>query len=431
MNEYTIKPNSYTAMVGSFIASHVISDSLIFLCYGIGCKAQMPNSMVNIDLVNQTYTSRMGWSEFDEEDYIEGNMKKIYSAVLGQLNRYDAGFMPVTISPVFKLLGLDIKGYSRYLADEFNAPIEYVEMSGADSAFWEGYVEVMRSFSHTIDWTRRPQKGVVNIWGYPFDRYENEHNNDVKVLRKMVASLGLEAEAVFFSGDSSENLRKANQGQCNIILPHASTIGSYLQKTSNRPSLFTDIPFGPEGTERWLKKIARVFKKEMPAEFTTKKAEVMDQFHMIKERLKGRKAILILDLPWVGSFARFMTDLGIEIETIIVKDGYYGKPELAKKMIEFYDIKDPDATITDQIDYDFLYELAKKKPDIVVGASPEIAPFKEQGIPTFTFGFPSYDQHHEEEDASFLGLEGALFMTQKIENAMLSRKPIIDKEQGH
>ena len=188
LDKFRILSNSHTGLIGAFLAAHAISDATAFLATGIGCKAKVTNPLSGQDEV-EDFTTRMGWAEFDEHDLISGNLDKLKRNILGQLKRLNVGFIPIIISPVVKTIGLEIRTYIEKLQKELNHPIKCIYNSGTTSSIWEGYVEVMKSFAEIIPWKQfNIEKSTVNIWGYPFDRYEQEHIGNINVLRELLRS---------------------------------------------------------------------------------------------------------------------------------------------------------------------------------------------------------------------------------------------------
>ena len=413
LENFLIKQNSITATLGSFVASHCISDSLVFLCLGIGCKAQMPFHMGAHEFGNN-YVSRMGWSEFNEDDFISGDLSKIKSSIMGQLNRFNAGFFPIVISPMVKTIGMDLnlEKYALILEEELGVKIRFVELSGATSDFWEGYNEVIKAFAKTIDWNDcNIEKRSVNIWGYPFDRYEKEHFANVEFLKNTLNKIGINVKAIFLSGTSTKELEEARNAECNIILPFASKMGNFLEKLTGKPSIYTELPIGLTQTEKWLKKIAISLKTkkgyEKAIEISQKEIEKrQDNIEVFKKSFDGINTGLILDLPYIGPISNLLQEVGFNIKFIIIRDRYYGGKPMAEKVLKFYGINQQSIIVEEYPQREELINLIQKNHiELVVGSSYDVTQLI-QYTNTFTFGFPSTYTHYKKEDSPFFGFKG-------------------------
>ncbi len=425
LEKFRIRPSSQTGMLGSFVASHAIRNSLVFLAVGIGCKGQMPPNASRNDN-NENYFSRMGWSQFDEEDYITGNMEKIKRNILGQLNRFDAGFIPVVISPVVKIIGMDVKSHINELKKELSPVIEYVELSNINSDFWEGYTEVMKSFSKTINWNRKYiEKGTANIWGYPFDRYEEEHMENIILFKRYLKDLGIKIHSIFFSGVNSENLRHANKAQYNIILPHAARIGKFLEQSTQRRSIYMDLPLGISATKKWINRISNL-NKDKKDKIERKFIKELERAEKAKEefikRNKHKKVGIIVDTPYIGSMCSFLRETGFDIELIITKDRSFGGKEIVEKLLEYHEMISDKIHIEETPTLNQIIDKVKEcNIDVLIGSDNDLSFTKKDledtrltDLKTFTFGFPSFDKHYTKKDSSFLFYEGFINFAKEI-----------------
>ncbi|MFP4656291.1 MAG: nitrogenase component 1 [Candidatus Woesearchaeota archaeon] len=424
IDQFRIKHSSYVAMHGAFVASHCISDSLIFLSIGIGCKAQLPHYMGGHELENN-FVSRMGWAELDGDDIINGDVKKIRRNLLGQIERNIANFYPVVISPVVKTIGMEslIENTAEEMRRETGENIWMARLSGAESDFWEGYNSIIIAFIESMDWRSKIEKKTVNIFGYPFDRYEMEHRANIKELRKMLAKIGIKVQAVFLSGTSTTNLQKARKAEYNIILPHSSTIGDDIEKITGKPSIYTDIPMGISNTRQWIKQISIALNrgKRQAQEYLDEQKKIMEKFQgEMKSTFNDVRVGLILDLPFIGPMTSLLEGLGAEISYIIIRDRYYGGKAKLERILKFYNEKLSHIDIQESPSNDEIIRLTNENDlDLVIGSASDISIVKRKtDAKTMTFGFPSYGKHYTDEESPFLGFEGYKNFTGEISDIL-------------
>lgn len=420
IDRFRIKPSSYTAMHGSFVASHCISDSLIFLSLGIGCKAQLPHYMGGHELDNN-FVSRMGWAEMDGDDLIQGNTSKIHSNMLGQIDRNNARFFPVVISPVVKTIGMDslVKQTAERLRESTGTEVRYVELSGAESDFWEGYNGIIRSYLETLDWSQPVERKTVNIFGYPFDRYEMEHGANIKELRKMLAKIGVKTQAIFLSGTSTQDLSRAVRAEYNIILPHASDMGGFLEKITKRESIYLEHPIGKTNTRRFLMAMSNKLKRgrRQLLEYIDEEEKTLAPIlERTKEVFREKKIGLVLDIPYIGALSSFLKELDASISFIAIRDRHFGGRTMLDRILKAYSIGEEDILVLDSPSMrEIISAVTDKNLDLVIGSGADIQHIRRKtDTRTMIFGFPSYGKHYTEKEAPFLGFGGMKNLSEEL-----------------
>ncbi|MFW5983328.1 MAG: nitrogenase component 1 [bacterium] len=422
IEEFKIKPNSLNALFGSYVASHSISNSVIFLCTGIGCKAYLTMDMQGHETGNK-HVSRMGWSQFDQNDIIKGHTQKIERGISYQLQRFPSGFFPLVISPLIKVVGMDeqIKNTANYLRKKWKKNISYVKLSGVEGEFWEGYNELILSFISNMKWQNTfIEKGTVNIFGYPFDRYENEHKSNIKILTNYLRKLGIKTQAVFLSGTSTAELAKARHAQFNIVLPFASKIGPKIEKITKKKTLYLDNPLGLEPTTKWLKRIGKIFKAENKATsiIELQKKQRQERLARLKKKFQSKKAGLILDLPNIIGMYSLLTEIGFSVDLICIRDNYFGGKELLCKLMRYYGHNPNNVNIIQNYTSVKLNEATHKDIDLIVCSSMDKVFIQNKSPKFLIYGFPSYEVHYLNEEKPLWGFEGYDNLCETIENLM-------------
>jgi nitrogenase molybdenum-iron protein alpha/beta subunit len=411
LDAFTIQPNRQTALMGAFVGSYAIKDSLSFLAIGIGCKAKLTITMGYHENNDQDYTSRMGWAEFQEHNYIMGNLDTIQRNIDGQLQRIPAKFIPVISSPVVKTIGLSIKEEVERIQQKINIPIKYIPLSSVESDFWEGYNEVSFAFAQTLNWKTKVQKNTAVIWGFPFDRYEQDHIASVEEIKKLALFAGITIKAIFLSGTSTEELRKAETAEYNIILPHASPIGNRIKKMTGKKTIYCDLPVGLIGTKKWIERLQAITgKKERNFEKEIVSREHIRLHHV--QRNKGKKVSLVLDVPWIGCLGSLLQEIGYDIQHVVARNKtYFGDKKKIQSILNYHNIS------ANSVHFDGILDgiryINREKPDFVVSTSNEEMFF--ESIPCFNFGFPSYNRHCTAEPAPYIGFKGFDYIIQEIE----------------
>ncbi len=94
--------------------------------------------------------------------------------------------------------------------------------------------------------------------GYPFDRYEGDHEGNLAELRRLLAALELKLGPVLFSGRPWAEIQQAWRARHLVVLPWAHPVRKKLARVlRRRDPLSTGLPMGLRGTARWLRRGSR------------------------------------------------------------------------------------------------------------------------------------------------------------------------------
>jgi nitrogenase molybdenum-iron protein alpha/beta subunit len=400
-----------TALLGTCLAGYAISDAVIMMCGGIGCKAKITWPLAFHDQKGD-FASRFAWPEFSEQEIVTGDLERLKRAILGQVKRINSGFIPVVIAPLIRTVGLDIGSYVDKLRNSTGLPVHSIPVAGVNTDIWQGYLAVLKCVARMVPWrSGNIIKHSVNIWGYPFDRYEGDHLGNIKVLQELLEAIGIRVQAIFFSGVPLKELLEAGQASLNVVFPLAHSFGRELKELSGIPTICTGLPLGRPGTTQWLYTVARsVFRNDHLARMLVERAQLeLDTTRNDRLALNKRKILAFVDDHWVEAMADLLSENGYQ-DIILGRRGEHAAGPIFKKekKITVRSIRTAD---------DVVRLVGSERPDWIIASDREFNLLSGTAIrQKLHFGFPMYQKHYP-ENRPFLGYKGAgYFMCDSIKS---------------
>lgn len=198
---------------------------------------------------------RFHGSQPDNTAVVYGSEKYILAA-LKRLKKEcsESELLFIESSCSMSLIGDDLNG----IAAKAALPCPYVTMDcgGLIGGFVEGYIKAALSvLDKCLDLSAQAQKRVINILGQT-DFYLHGRDDTEEMVR-LLHKVGYRVQAVPGSGSSLERLKHLGNAQLNIVTNEelGLPLAEYLKKSCGTPYILVGLPYGIEGTKRWLARI--------------------------------------------------------------------------------------------------------------------------------------------------------------------------------
>ncbi len=410
---------------GVFMASHSIPDSILVLHKGTGCK--MKGSSHISDLFHESF-SQICWTEVSGVDILNDSHAMIEDTVLTGYERRKPGIIAITTSSVIELTGFDMRESVEALQPKIACPLVFVPTSGYEGDMYDGIADFTMALAEFVDWTKEPEPGTVNLFGYPFERYEMDHGANIRELKRLIETIGLSAGSWFFSGQRGAKLLSAHRGAVNAVLPYFNQYKDKLEKRSGRPSVAVDLPMGITGTATWLRSIADAAgadreKTESFIKHETDRTKIL--LDIAKRFIGENMACIIQPTPLAAGCAALILELGLDLKNVVLLDSSLGgRKEFlsALSRLTTADIPD-DLNILENPSWKTVSELpefhrdkSKRRPAIIISPSIEMDQQLMFELSVVELGSPSYYKHMI-YPSPYLGFEGAVALTQRIMDA--------------
>lgn len=154
------------------------------------------------------------------------------------------------------LIGDDLEGIAAKAKLPF--PVVGMDSGGLNGGFAEGYSKASLRLWHYLnvpDIKRKCQDGI-NLLGCTPAYFNGK--NDLKEIKRILTNAGYKIIAAPGAESDLETLQKVPAAQLNIVINEELGLATaqYLQERYGTPYLVAGLPYGLQGTMRWLEKIA-------------------------------------------------------------------------------------------------------------------------------------------------------------------------------
>lgn len=352
---------------------------------------------------------------------IAGNFEAEIAASLQRISRWDGcGVIFAGAMPMCAIAGTDYERIVRRTLDGGRVPGFTIPRRSAVSGDWlDGYAGALEVLAGGMDLSgAAPRPGTVALVGYLMDRNEGEHRGNLAELRRMLRALGLEPVSIWLSGSPYEDLRAVRHAGAIISLPHGRKAAAALAGRLGVKLVEAGLPFGLEGTRRFLETVGRELGREEAAA-----AFIASELDEAAPRLEWsvphafmhRRFAFAGDPHHAAAFAGLVEELGGRVAATVVMGAAAHLGEADRRALDARPgtSYEPDRG---RLRRSFAEETGGDA-DLLVCNSLALKHI-DPSIPWLEFGFPSEHTHFLHDDP-FLGFRGALSLCSRMANEVV------------
>ena len=423
---------SFTYMIGTYLAVNAIQDAWL-LVEGPDCvhlKTQFVQG--NHDWLS-TLTSVSGFHRVANTalhpSHMTGSREKALAGALERIAAHPAtAGVLLTSMPMAFVTGADYERLCREAAAKTGKTVALIPGKSLSGDWLDGYAETLYSLARSVDLAGgAPDPKKVAIVGHLFDRNEEDQRANVRDLRALLESLGLEVVSVWLEGQRFAELGAVKDAGLILSFPYARKAAKWIGRRTGARVVECDLPFGLAATERWLRQVGREVGCEARAD------EVIDR-HL---------AALIPRLEWVIPFVFQNRRFGWVGDPFLAR-GFREIAELLGAHVPLAVITNPERQVGPLRD--------EYGPDARVLVSPlrnTMVAFLREAVPALgvtllvtnnagvgvvpvasvEFGFPSLYQHAL-YDRPFLGFNGFMAFVDTLANAIRHQEVVEARTAG-
>ena len=406
-----------------------IRDAVLIQHSPIGCGAGQViyNSIYRNGLAMRKLpveNIRITSTNLEESDMVFGGIAKLEQTIRDAWNRHKPKAIFIGTSCATGIIGDDVDSAAAKLEEELKIPVIPLHCEGFKSKHWStGFDAVQHGLLRQIV-NKNPKKqkdlvNVINLWG-------------TDVFTPMLAELGLRVNFVIDMA-TVEELAQMSEAAATVSFCH--TLSSYLaaglEQEFGVPEIKSPQPYGFDGTDAWLRELARVTHTEEKAEIYIAKehARIAPRLAELKELLKGKKGYVATGSSYAHGLISVLRELGVEVNGSLVfhhdpiydsQDPLSDTPDASKNSLDFM-VKDsgdvPNFSVSNRQQYQFYGLLKRVNPDFILVRHNGLAPLASRlGIPAAPLG----DEHHA------LGYQGILNLGETILDILAHKKFHLD-----
>ncbi len=404
---------------GVFLALNALPDAQ-FLGDGPGClftKAERLHGRHDLfsTLLSARGEHRLNHTGIDAFNVAANTEAGMADALRTLAARPGCGALFMGSMPVCAIVGSDYARIMREALAGLKTPSFLVPR--AISGDWlDGYAAVLEALAGGMDLSgRERRKGTVAVVGYLMDRNEGEHRGNVSELERMVRALGLEPASVWLSGRPFAHLREARHADAVVSLPHARKAAAILARRLGARLIEAELPFGLEGTRRFMELLGKEFGREDAA-----RAFIDAELDRVAPRLQWsvphaflrRRFAFAGDPHYAPAFTELVEELGGQVTGLLLTG--------ASRHLSPARTKDLERRA--RVEFEpFTKDAARggfgRGADLVVTSTLAFETARP-AAPWLEFGYPS-DHTHFLRDVPFLGFPGALAFAARLANEVV------------
>lgn len=373
-----------------------IEDTILIQHAPIGCSADNAwfNLAFHMGLVRRgkkLQNLKIMSTDLHEKDMVFGASDKLRKTIREAKERYNPKAIFVSMACSTAIIGEDIDSIAEEMSDEIGTPIIPLHCEGFRSKHWSTGFDISQHGVARQIVRRNPgkkQKDLINIvalWGTDY-------------FTPLLAPLGLKVNYMIDCANYEE-LAQASEAVATTTF--CNTLGSYmatvLEQHFGVPQIDAPQPYGIEGTDAWLRAIAKVVGKEAETEayIESEHKRIAPQIAELREYFKGIKGFILTGSAYAHGLISVLKELGIEVQGSIVfhhdpvYDGAGEHQDTLKDLVNTYgDI--PHYSVSKTQAFQLPQIFRRSQTDFVIvrhqGLSPEAA---KMGIPALAMG----DEH--------------------------------------
>lgn len=258
---------TYPNTVGVYLAVNAISDAVLLVDSPRCAYTRLPFVQGNHDWSSTLDLApgppRIINTALTTDTIIGARDAAIAEALTGLAQREGVGLVLLSSMPMSLVTAVDYRRIAREVQEATGVPVVHVPYGSISSDWLDGYAEVSRAMAGQIDvdgGARSDESSrSVAIVGYLFDRNEGDHEANIAELQRLIDGLRLELVSTWLGGGTVSDLCAVGDAEVIVSLPYARRAGRALAKRTQARLVEAELPFGLEGTQRFLRAIADAF----------------------------------------------------------------------------------------------------------------------------------------------------------------------------
>ncbi|HBL16649.1 MAG: hypothetical protein A2X36_16675 [Elusimicrobia bacterium GWA2_69_24] len=320
--------------------------------------------------------------------------------------------------PVCAVTGFPYERLLKPAAGAGGKPVMVLPSESLSGDWLDGYAAALAALAGALPLKERGRggraAGSAAVVGLLADRNEGDHRGNRSELRRLLAALGM-PRVGFWPGEGGlAELSRAAQADLVISLPYGREAARVLAERTGARLVRADLPFGLDGTEAFLRCVARAAGRPALADTLVRgeRARVFAALEwVLPYAFLNRELSLFLDPHLAAGMLGFCRELGLRprFAAAAGSRGHAAGEAALRRAAPELTFEPRRASL----------EAALREPgELVVGGTFAVTDEAlREGTAAVELGFPSWHTHFLTE-TPFLGFEGALSLAQRMANAL-------------
>lgn len=435
MPDFLERPRTACALAGALSVIASLPEVIPIIHTSLGCGGNLANSVAfGSGYLGSGYCSGQAAPStgITETEIVFGGVNRLDEQIRNTLELIDGKLYIVATGCMTEMIGDDAAGIAgEYYAD--GKPLLAVSTPSFKGDSYHGYEIVLDGiFNRYLPRSEKKEPGLVNIFGL-IPGYDPFFRGDLEEIERLLKSLGLKVNTFFTPDQTFENLTSAPSASLNIVLSRVWGIelAKKFEERHGTPYWVTDLPIGPEATDRFLREAAERFHLDADGVIEEENRRFYGYFERGADAFCDQDlkfyAVTVSNSTYAIPLARFVTrELGWVVTDSFVTDRLTGEQQSA------LDSEFPVQFLTG------VQEIARSlnnnhpsgrgqryfddlSPLYIIGSSLEKRTAAARGAKHLSVSFPAYDRFIT--DRGYAGYRGGLHLFEDLIGQVMSVKP--------
>lgn len=217
----------------------------------------------HLEKADASINNRFYSTQLNNNSIVYGTEENLLSTLAERKQNGQCSVLFIENSCAVGLIGDDIAGIAKRA--QMACPVICLDSGGLAGGFCEGYALAGKGFFENIPLKRRTeiQPKTVNLIGATTSYYNSY--NDLAELKSLLALAGYEVLACPGAGSDIEAIKEMSRAELNIVIHNelGLKIAKFLQSEYSMPFIAPALPYGLEGSKKWLEAINSVIKTDL------------------------------------------------------------------------------------------------------------------------------------------------------------------------
>lgn len=407
---------------GLMLGINAISDAAL-LVDGPGCIMAKARQIHGRHDLCSTVLSCVGLHRIEDTHLDVFRVATQYEPLISQrldelTHRPGVGLLVLSSLPIGTIAGTDYQRLVDSASIPSACPLIWVPGRSMSADWLDGFASLLEGLAEHLDLTGAvPRPGAVAVVGHLMDRLEGDHRGNTAELARLLRGLDLELSSLWLSGGSVADLAAARSAAAVISLPHGRAAARILADRLAVPLVETELPFGLEGTRRWVDTVGEALdRRALAAAFCDEELDrVVPRLEwVVPQVFLDRRVVFFGDPHYCAPLALLLEEVGAQLpEAFLV-----GPPEhIGAAAVA-------DLSAGRHLWFEPSQERLLQRWDALQDAGVDLLVTNGLGVerlmpavPWVEWGFPSPHTHFL-QDRPFLGFSGALSFLERCAHAI-------------
>ena len=263
MSDFIERPRTACALAGALSTIGSLPDVIPIIHTALGCGGNLANAVsFGSGYLGGGYCSgsQAPSTGVTETEIVFGGTDRLNEQIRNTLELIEGKLYIVATGCMTEMIGDDAGGVAGEFRDE-GEPVIAISTPSFKGDSYHGYEIVLDGiFNRYLPKDENKNPKLVNIFGL-VPGYDPFFRGDLEEIERLLTALGLEVNTFFTPSQSFENITSAPSASLNIVLSRVwgKAFAEKFEERHGTPYFISDLPVGPEATDKFLRDIAQRF----------------------------------------------------------------------------------------------------------------------------------------------------------------------------